>query len=698
MLDQPAITDAEFDRLVRELKALEAEHPELVTPDSPTQRLGGRPREGFVKVRHSAPMLSLDNALNEEELRAFDRRVADLLGGEPYRYVAELKMDGLSLAVHYQDGVLARAITRGDGETGEDVTENARTIRSLPLKTKGDFEVRGEVVMNRRAFDRANAEQDAKGLARYVNPRNAAAGAIRNLDPAITAARQLDYYAYFYFRGGEPIEDSHAASLEKLQALGFKVNPNYRVCEGVEELLAFCAHWAERRASLAYEIDGVVVKVDSVAQQRRLGWTAKAPRWAIAFKFPAEQQETVVENIEVQVGRTGALTPVARLRPVFVGGVTVSNATLHNEDEIARLGVQIGDTVLIERSGDVIPKVVRVVSQLGASTSDAQGAPVVTGSAEAQLGDLTSQGQGTAGDHPGALSPGIQRRPFVFPTHCPVCGGEVVREEGEVARRCINTNCPARLKESLRHFAARGVMDIDGMGEALIEQLVDKGLVHGIAGIYTPLEEDGGDDDDADEEDDHDAGLTKDQLLGLERMGERSAQKIMDNIEASRVRPLPRVLNGLGIPFVGERTAQILADSFGSLNNIQAASVEDLQQADEVGPKVAASIKHFFQEKRNQRLVRRLTKRLRTPKHQVIRREGGKLEGLTFVLTGTLPNLSRDEAKAMIEAAGGKVTGSVSKKTNYVVAGEEAGSKLEKAQQLGIEVIGEARLREMLAG
>ncbi len=677
MLDQPAITDAEFDRLVHELKALEAEHPELVTPDSPTQRLGGRPREGFVKVRHSAPMLSLDNALNEDELRAFDRRVADLLGGEPYRYVAELKMDGLSLAVHYQDGLLARAITRGDGETGEDVTENARTIRSLPLKTQGDFEVRGEVVMNRRAFDRANAEQDAKGLARYVNPRNAAAGAIRNLDPAITAARQLDYYAYFYLRGGEPIDENHAASLARLQALGFKVNPNYRVCEGVEGLVAFCAHWAERRASLAYEIDGVVVKVDSVAQQRRLGWTAKAPRWAIAFKFPAEQQETVVENIEVQVGRTGALTPVARLRPVFVGGVTVSNATLHNEDEIARLGVQIGDTVLIERSGDVIPKVVRVVSRLGASTSDAQGAPVVTGSVEAELGDFTSQGQGTAGHHPGALSPGIQRRPFVFPTHCPVCGGEVVREEGEVARRCINTNCPARLKESLRHFAARGVMDIDGMGDVLIEQLVDAGLVRDIAGVYA---------------------LTKEQLLGLERMGEKSAQKILDNIETSRRRPLPRLLNGLGIPFVGERTAQILADAFGSLEAIESASVEQLQEANEVGPKVSESIKSFFHEPRNQALVRSLKAVLQTPPHEVIRREGGKLEGLTFVLTGTLPGLSRDEAKAMIEAAGGKVTGSVSKKTNYVVAGEEAGSKLEKAQQLGIEVIGEARLREMLAG
>lgn len=635
MLDQPAITDAEFDRLVRELKALEAAYPELVTPDSPTQRLGGRPREGFVKVRHSAPMLSLDNALNEEELRAFDRRVADLLGGEPYRYVAELKMDGLSLAVHYQDGLLARAITRGDGETGEDVTENARTIRSLPLKTQGDFEVRGEVVMNRRAFDRANAEQDAKGLARYVNPRNAAAGAIRNLDPAITAARQLDYYAYFYLRGGEPIEENHAASLARLQALGFKVNPNYRVCEGVDDLIAFCAHWGERRASLAYEIDGVVVKVDSVAQQRRLGWTAKAPRWAIAFKFPAEQQETVVENIEVQVGRTGALTPVARLRPVFVGGVTVSNATLHNEDEIARLGVQIGDTVLIERSGDVIPKVVRVVA------------------------------------------PGPDRRPFVFPTHCPVCGGEVVREEGEVARRCINTNCPARLKESLRHFAARGVMDIDGMGDVLIEQLVDAGLVRDIAGVYA---------------------LTKEQLLGLERMGEKSAQKILDNIEASRRRPLPRLLNGLGIPFVGERTAQILADAFGSLEAIESASVEQLQEANEVGPKVSESIKSFFHEPRNQALVRSLKEVLETPPHEVIRREGGKLEGLTFVLTGTLPGLSRDEAKAMIEAAGGKVTGSVSKKTNYVVAGEEAGSKLEKAQQLGIEVIGEARLLEMLAG
>jgi DNA ligase (NAD+) len=633
VLDRPEISDAEFDRLVRELEALEAAHPELVTPDSPTQRLGGRPREGFVKVPHSAPMLSLDNALNEQELRAFDRRVAELLGGETYRYVAELKMDGLSLAVHYRNGVLERAITRGDGETGEDVTENARTIRSLPLKTKGDFEVRGEVVMNRRAFERANAEQDAKGLPRYVNPRNAAAGAIRNLDPAVTAARQLDYYPYFYLRNGQPVEASQAATLARLKELGFKVNPHYRVCEDIEELAGFCAHWAERRATLPYEIDGVVAKVDSAAQQRRLGFTAKAPRWAIAFKFPAEQQETVVENIEVQVGRTGALTPVARLRPVFVGGVTVSNATLHNEDEIARLGVQIGDRVLIERSGDVIPKVVRVVA------------------------------------------PGPDRRPFVFPAHCPVCGGEVVREEGEVARRCINTNCPARLKESLRHFASRGVMDIDGMGEALVEQLVDRGLVRDIAGIYA---------------------LTREQLLGLERMGEKSAQKILDNIETSRRRPLPRLLHGLGIPFVGERTAQILADTFGSLEAIASASAEELQRADEVGPKVSASIQHFFHEPRNRALVKSLKAVLQTPPHRAVRREGGKLAGLTFVLTGTLPNLTREEAKAMIEAAGGKVTGSVSKKTSYVVAGEEAGSKLDKARELGIEVISEARLLEML--
>src|SRR5579871_1809273 len=463
VLDAPEISDAEYDALMRRLQELESQHPELVTPDSPTHRVGGKAREGFVKVRHSSPMLSLDNALNEAELRDFDRRVSDLLGGESYRYVAEMKMDGLSMAAHYHHGRFTQAITRGDGTTGEDVTENARTIRSLPLRVSGrlaDFEVRGETVMNRKAFERLNAERDERGLSRFANPRNAAAGSLRVLEPQITASRRLDYYTYFFLVDGRPARESHWASLEEMAGLGFKVNPYRKLCRGVEDALEFCAHWEGRREELPYEIDGVVLKVDSVEQQQRLGFTAKAPRWAIAYKYPARQAVTTVDGIEVQVGRTGALTPVAHLKPVEVSGVTVSRATLHNEDEIERLGLQIGDSVVIERSGDVIPKVVRVSSQ------------------------------------------GSYRKPFQMPEHCPVCGGKIVREEGEAASRCINVNCPARLKESVLHFAARGVMNIDGLGDVLVDQLVDRGIVQGVADIY---------------------GLTLEKLCSLERMAEKSA-------------------------------------------------------------------------------------------------------------------------------------------------------------------------------
>ncbi len=636
VLDRPEITDAEYDALMRRLQDLESQHPNLITPESPTQRVGGKPREGFVKVRHSAPMLSLDNALNANELRDFDRRVRELLNGEPYRYVAELKMDGLSMAAHYQAGAFRQALTRGDGITGEEVTENARTIKSMPLRVKTDldaFEVRGEVIMTRRSFEKLNAGREGENLARFANPRNAAAGALRALDPAMTAARKLDYFAYFLLVAGDYHYPSHWESLEALERMGFKVNPSKRVCESLDELLEFCARWEQERDSLPYEIDGVVAKVDSIAQQRRLGWTAKAPRWAIAIKFPARQAQTVVESIEVQVGRTGALTPVAHLAPVVVSGVTVSRATLHNEDEIERLGVQLGDTVLLERSGDVIPKVVRVV---------------------------------TEGEH---------RRKFQMPAHCPVCGGDIVREPGEAASRCINTNCPARLKESLLHFSARGVMDIDGLGGALVDQLVDRGLVRNVAELYT---------------------LTLEQLLELERMGKKSAQKILGNVEASRSRPLPRVLNGLGIPFVGERTAQILADTFGSLDTIATADMDSLQKAEEVGPKVAHSITQFFAEPRNRELVERLRDAGLVFTAEVKVKRAGHLDGLTFVLTGTFPTLTRDEAKQRIEAAGGKVTGSVSKKTDFVVAGEEAGSKLDKAQTLGIPVLDEAQLLEKL--
>ncbi|MGA2882387.1 MAG: NAD-dependent DNA ligase LigA [Bryobacteraceae bacterium] len=636
VLDRPEISDAEYDRMMRRLKELEGERPDLVTPDSPTQRVGGKAREGFVKVRHSSPLLSLDNALNEDEMRAFDQRVRELLKGEPYEYVAELKLDGLSMAVHYENGRMARAITRGDGQVGEDVTENARTIRSLPLRVKSKlpaFEVRGEALMTLQAFERMNARQLENGLPAFANPRNAAAGSLRALEPALTASRRLEYSAYFLLVDGHFVRDSHWESLDELSTMGFKVNSHRKKCAGLDDVLEFYRHWESKRPSLAYEIDGVVVKVDSIRQQQSLGWTAKAPRWAIAFKFPAHQEQTVVENIGVQVGRTGALTPVAHLKAVSISGVTVTRATLHNEDEIARLGVEIGDTVLVERSGDVIPKVVRVVSQ------------------------------------------GPDRRPFRMPKHCPVCGGEIVREEGEAASRCINTNCPARLKESVLHFAARGVMDIDGMGDVLVDQLVTRGIVKSVADIYD---------------------LTLEQLMELDRMGQKSAEKVLRNIDASRKQPLPRVLNGLGIPFVGERTAQILAEAFGSLDTIAAADEETLQQAEEVGPKVSQSIRQFFHERRNRELVERLRQAGLTFEHAIKKKAVGKLAGKVFVLTGTLPTLTREDAKERIEAAGGKVTGSVSKKTDYVVAGEDPGSKLDKANSLGVPVLGEPELLALL--
>ena len=633
VLDKPEITDAEYDVLMRRLSDLEKAHPDLITPDSPTQRVGGKPREGFVKVSHSVRMLSLDNALNEEELREFLNRIGDV------KYVTELKLDGLSMAAHYRGGQFVQAVTRGDGTIGEDVTENARTIRSLPLSIPSDrpeVEVRGEAMMNRRGFERLNAEREQQGLARFANPRNSAAGGLRALDPAVTAARRLDFFAYLMLSGGEPVYGSHWESLEAMSKLGFKVNPHRRLCKGIDEVFAFCAEWETKRESLPYEIDGVVVKVDSIETQQRLGWTSKAPRWAIAYKYAARQASTIVENIGVQVGRTGALTPVAHLRPVAVGGVTVSRATLHNEDEIARLGVEIGDEVLVERSGDVIPRVVRVTKE------------------------------GADG----------QRRPFHMPKHCPVCGGNIVREEDEAASRCVNTNCPARLKESIGHFAARSVMNIDGMGDALIDQLVDRGLVKSVSDIYD---------------------LTLEQLVDLERMGKKSAENVLRNIERSKQNPLPRVLVGLGIRFVGVRTAVLLSEAFGSLDAIAQADVETLQQAEEVGPKVAEAIHEFFNEPRNRELVERLRAAGLKFDHPKKIKKAGPFDGMTFVLTGTLGSMTREQAAERIETAGGKVSGSVSKKTSYVVAGEEAGSKLDKARALGVPVVTEEKFLEMLS-
>jgi len=636
--DQPEISDAEYDTLMRQLQALEEQNPEFLTPDSPTQRVGGKAREGFRKVPHSSPMLSLDNALNEDELAAFDRRVREGLGGTSYRYVVELKMDGLSMAALFVGSRFSQAVTRGDGLTGEDVTENARTIRSLPLCVAGDlqdFEVRGETVMNRSAFERLNAERDDRGVSRFANPRNAAAGSLRVLEPSVTASRRLDFYAYFLLAGGQSPLASQWQTLEWLAAHGFKVNDRRRLCNTFEEVLEFCREWEQKREQLPYEIDGVVIKIDSGDQQRALGWTAKSPRWAIAFKYAARQAVTEIENIGVQVGRTGALTPVAHLKPVLVGGVTVSRATLHNEDEIERLGVQSGDTVIVERSGDVIPKIVRLSAQ------------------------------------------GSYRKPFRMPEKCPVCDGKIVREEGEAASRCINTNCPARLKESILHFSSRGVMNIDGLGDALVDQLVDRGLVTNVAELYD---------------------LTEDRLMELERMGRKSAANIVANISHSRRNPLSRVISSLGIRFVGERTSQILAETFGSLDRLAEATREQLQGAEEVGPRVAESIYQFFREPHNEELLEKLRAAGLKFEGSIGERTSGPLTGLSFVLTGALAALTREEAKRRIEAAGGKVLSSVTRKTSFVVVGEEAGSKLDKALSMGIPVIDEERLLGMISG
>jgi len=635
VLDQPEVSDSEYDRLIRELRALEEQHPGFASPDSPTGRVGGQPRQGFRKAPHSRQMLSLDNALDEAELRAFDRRVLESLGTEAVEYVAELKMDGLSLAVRYEQGRFQQALTRGDGSIGEDVTENARTMRSLPLTVKGtypNFEVRGETVMTRAAFEKLNASRDEENLSRFANPRNAAAGSLRLLEPAITASRRLDLYAYILLLEGEPPFPTHWESLDWLECNGFKVNPKRKLCQSIEEAVEFCREWDRDRESLPYEIDGVVVKVNAIAQQAKLGQTAKAPRWAIAFKYAARQASTVVENITIQVGRTGALTPVAHLQPVSISGVMVARATLHNEDEIERLGLKIGDTVIVERSGDVIPKIIRVQTQ------------------------------------------GSYRKSFQMPKQCPVCGGRVLREEGEAATRCLNTNCPARLKESLQHFASRGVMNIDGLGEAIVDQLVDRGLVRGIADLYD---------------------LTEEQLLSLERLGRKSAANLKRNIDESLKQDLPRVLQGLEIRFVGERTSVLLAEQFGSMDKIAAADLDQLQAAGEVGPRIAESILHFFREPKNRELIEKLRKAgLRFEYAQA--KQTGKLEGKTFVLTGTLQTLTREEAKERIEKAGGKVNAGISKNTSYLVAGLEAGSKLARAKMLGVKILDEAQFIQIL--
>jgi DNA ligase (NAD+) len=656
VLDQPEITDAAYDALMNELKRIEAAHPELVTPDSPAQRVGGKPAEGFQKVRHSRPMLSLDNAYSEEGLAAWDARVRELAEGLPVEYEAEYKFDGLSVALRYgpdanggADGGGSRlmaGLTRGDGQTGEDVTANIRTIRSVPLTISAEqlekarlpqaFEVRGEVVMPEAAFLRLNEEREQEGLAPAVNPRNAAAGTLRTLDPSIVANRRLVFLPYFLLVGGEYFLESQSATLDALWRLGFKREFARTVkAKTIEQMMNFINQTEAGRASLPYEIDGVVFKVDSHATQQRLGYTGRAPRWAIAYKFTAQSGVTQLRAITVQVGRTGKLTPVAELEPVFIGGTTVSRATLHNADFIERLGLKLGDWVRVERGGDVIPKVVEVVE-------DAEHAR-------------------------GAFY-------FTFPSECPECGSAAVRIEGEVDFRCVNADCPAKLRESLLHFASRGVMNIDGLGEAVVQQLLDRGLVKSVADLYK---------------------LKKEELLALDRFAEKSAAALLDEIEGSKKSGLARVLMGLGIRFVGERTAQLLAEEFGSIEAIERATAEELERVEEVGPRISQSIIEFFAQPANRALIESLKAAgvlMRAEK----KRRSAHLAGLTFVLTGTLPTLTREEAKAKIEAAGGKTAGSVSKKTSYVVAGEEAGSKLDKARELKIPVLDEAGLLALL--
>jgi DNA ligase (NAD+) len=656
VLDAPELDDADFDALMRELKEIEAKHPDWMTPDSPTQRVGGKPKEGFAKVAHSRPMLSLDNVNTPEELADWDRRVRALAGDAEIAYVTELKLDGLSLALHYVanpsgGAVLARAITRGNGTIGEDVTSNVRTIRSVPLSISAEklkrsklpvpFEVRGEVVMPMTAFLKMNQEREALGQSPAANPRNAAAGTIRTIEPNIVSQRRLDFYGYFALQltADAEGENAFATQVETLDALttaGFRVNPHREALKTLDQLQTFVARAEEQRASLGYEIDGVVIKVNSTALQKRLGFTGKAPRWAVAYKFTARGGVTRLEDIAVQVGRTGKLTPVAVLSAVAIGGITVTRATLHNADEIERLGVKIGDFVRVERGGDVIPKIVEVVDDK---------------------------------DHPRG------HKRFHFPAYCPVCGSEIVRTEGEADYRCVNVDCPARLRESLLHFASRGVLNIDGMGEAVVVQLMEHGMVRSIADLYS---------------------LTSDKLLTLERIGQKTADAVIAEIEQSKKAPLDRVLFGLGIRFVGERTAQLLADAFGSVDALLSATPEELERVQEVGPRVAAAVHEFFAEQRNRELIERLrTAGLTFTAER--RKRTAKLEGLTFVLTGTLPTLTREDAKERIEASGGRVSGSVSKKTSYVVAGEEAGSKLDKARDLKVPIIGEAELLEMLA-
>ena len=642
--DAPEISDREYDLLLEKLQQLEEANPELITPDSPTQRVGGRPAEGFPEVVHTRPMMSLDNSYNIDELRAFDERCRRLAEGRPLDYVAELKIDGLSLSLQYEDGVLVRGVTRGDGRIGEDVTQNARTIRSVPLRIKPEakridspLEVRGEVFIPLEVFRRTNAEREEQGEPRFANPRNAAAGAIRQLDSRLVARRKLDMFVYDLLVGGRKPFPTHWESLAWLEKAGFRVNPHRKLCSTIDEVIDFANEKETLRDDLGYEIDGLVVKVNSAALQDEFGATQKAPRWAIAYKYPARQAATQVLDIVVQVGRTGALTPVAHLEPVFLAGTTVARATLHNEDEIKRLDVKIGDWVMIEKSGEIIPKVLKVIK-------------------EKRTG---------------------KEKDFEPPAQCPVCGGLISRPEGEVVARCVAADCRAQLVGRLLHFASRRAMRIEGLGDVLAIQLVEANLVKDVGDLYS---------------------LTLDQVAALPRMAKKSATNLLEQIEASKSRDLSNLIYALGIRHVGERTAGILAHEMGSLDRLIEASVEELDAIPEIGLTVAESVRDWFDDEGNRALCDRL--RVAGVEIKSNRRGGAaadeRFAGKQFVLTGTLSSFTRDEARGLIEARGGRVNSSVSKKTDYVVAGEAAGSKLDKAQSLGVTVIDESAFKEML--
>ena len=639
VLDEPTISDAEFDALMHRLLRLEQKYPDLVTPDSPTQRVGGQPRAGFVQVEHRFPLLSLDNALSLGDLRDFVRRAKSLAPEAELEFVVELKIDGLAVSLQYENGVLVRGATRGDGEVGEDITHNLRTIKSIPLRLRQPLtlEVRGEVYMPRAAFLALNEERAAQGQPLFANPRNAAAGSLRQLDPKITASRQLSMVTYSLGYSPDLKPATHYEALMALQQLGLRVSPELKVLRELEAVVEYCESWREKRYELPYDIDGLVIKINSLALQQQLGTTAKSPRWAIAYKFPAEQAVTKVLGITVQVGRTGTLTPIAELAPVKLAGTTVKRASLHNEDILREKDVRIGDHVIIQKAGEIIPEVVEVVKAKRSA----------------------------------------EEKPFHMPAVCPACGSPVKRLPGEVALRCPNPACPAQVLERIVHFASRGAMDIAGLGPAAAEQLLTAGLIQDAADIYTLSDK-------------------KSALLQLERKGEKSVDNLLAAIEKSKKQPLWRLLHGLGIRFVGDRTAKILADHFGSLDAIMAADRAELERVPEIGPKIAESITEFFSLESSQSLVTRLRQAGLNFAQERAKEDSLPLAGKVFVLTGTLPTYSRDEAAQLIEAAGGKVTGSVSKKTDFVVAGEKAGSKLAKARQLGITVLDEASLLQLL--